>query len=79
MFDFWPPNSPDLNPIEHIWGYLKLRVNKRTINVTNAVQFESIIRDEWSKISKSYLRALVASMPARCTAVIAARGKHTKY
>ena len=47
MFDFWPPNSPDLNPIEHIWSYLKLGVNKRTINVTNAVQFKSIVKDKW--------------------------------
>ena len=41
---------------------------------------KSIVRDEWSKIIKAYLRALVASMPAaRCAAVIATKGKHTKY
>lgn len=78
-FDFWPPNSPDLNPIEHIWGYLKLRVNRRAIGVSNLDQFESIIRDEWSKISNSYLEALVASMPDRCAAVFKAKGGNTRY
>jgi transposase len=25
----WPGNSPDLNPIEHIWDLMKKRIKKR--------------------------------------------------
>ena len=72
-FDTWPPNSPDLNPIEHIWGYLKLRANKCSIGVTSIQKFEDIVQDEWSNIDTGYLEALVSSIPAGCKAVIEAK------
>lgn len=45
-FDSWPPNSPDLNPIEHIWGYLELHVDRSSIRLKNIDQFDAVVRDE---------------------------------
>lgn len=78
-FDVWPANNSDLKPIEHILGYLKLRVNKRAIVVDDIATFEDIVRDKWLKIGSIYFEALVASMSARCSAVIAAKGGNAKY
>lgn len=72
-----PPQSPDLNPIEHLWEYLDRQIRKRTI--TNKDMLKSVIMDEWSKIPSEVTATLIESMPRRLQAVINAKGKHTKY
>ena len=44
----WPSMSPDLNPIEHLWGILKRKVKER--QVSNIRQLREIIMEEWKNI-----------------------------
>ena len=60
----WPSQSPDLNPIEHLWRDLKIAVN--------LTELERICRKEWEKLPKYRCAKLVVSYPRRLEAVIAA-------
>ena len=31
----WPPYSPDINPIEHIWAWIKAHLHKKKCYITN--------------------------------------------
>jgi hypothetical protein len=42
-------------------------------------QLRVIVREAWDLITVEFLRELIESMPARCQAVIDAKGGHTKY
>jgi hypothetical protein len=57
----WPSQSPDLNPIEHLWRDLQQR------STSNLTEIERICREEWEKLP------IVASYPRRRKAVIAAK------
>ena len=72
-----PPQSPDLNPIEHLWEHLDQQIRKREI--TSKDSLKSAIMEEWLKISPEVTRKLVESMPRRLQAVIKANGNQTKY
>lgn len=74
----WPANSPDLNPIENIWKLLKDRVQKND-KPKNPDTMWTILEAEWRAIPESKLESLVASMPERIKAVLAARGGHTRW
>lgn len=73
----WPSMSPDLNPIEHLWGILKRQVECHS--PSNLQSLKEIIVEEWKKIDVAKCSQLVHSMPRRLGAVIANYGGHTKY
>ncbi len=73
----WPSVSPDLNPIEHLWGILKRQVEHHSPSSIQSLK--EVILEEWKKIDLAKCRQLVHSMPRRLGAVIKNHGGHTKY
>ena len=64
----WPSMCPDLNPIEHLWGILKCRVE--VCRVSNICQLRDVVMEEWKTIPVATCEALVNSMPRRVKAVL---------
>lgn len=72
-----PPQSPDLNPIEHLWEHLDKKIRERRISCKDDLKIA--LQDEWSKISPDFTKTLVDSMPRRLSEVLKSKGKQTKY
>ncbi len=83
----WPPYSPDLNPIEHLWFHLKNQLLKDYPNLLKMGKSEEKVRPEmgralrasWAKLPVELKDELLASMSSRMEAVIEAEGWYTKY
>lgn len=74
----FPPYSPDLNPIENIWGILKTNMGKRKNEITN-VNFTKIIIEEWDKIAPDIVFKTINSMPTRLAKIIKNKGDYIDY
>ncbi|GBN43427.1 hypothetical protein AVEN_119217-1 [Araneus ventricosus] len=68
----WPPRSPDLNPIEHIWDVLEKGVKAHHTTPAIFTKLWTALTDVWQAIPVE--RKLVESLPRRVAAVINARG-----
>nr|CAH7765277.1 unnamed protein product [Callosobruchus chinensis] len=73
----WPPQSPDLNLIEHIWSILKKNVRRHSL--CNKKALLTALKREWEQISPSACLKLVESMPKRIAGVIKSEGGPTEY
>lgn len=74
-----PSCSPDLNPIEHVWNYVEIRVRERSIQPSTIAELRQAIQEEWYKVPIEYIQALISSMGRRMAALKRARGGYTKY
>lgn len=75
----WPAQSPDLNPIEHLWEHLKRRLADYESMPSGVHELWERVQVEWEKISKEECMHLIESMPRRIVAVLKAKGGYTKY
>jgi transposase len=75
----WPAQSPDLNPIEHLWEHLKHQLLKYDTPPKGVHELWDRLVEEWNEISPKVCQNLIESMPRRVKAVIKAHGGHTKY
>ncbi len=57
----WPANSPDLNPIENLWGIVKRKM--RYARPNNAEELKATIRATWALITPEQCHRLIDSMP----------------
>jgi transposase len=75
----WPPQSPDLNPIEHLWVHLKRQLAAYETEPISMHQLWDRVETEWNKVPAQVCTDLIETMPERIGAVLEAKGGYTKY
>jgi transposase len=73
----WPSLSPDLNPLENIWGTMKRQIQGKQFKDKNALW--ATIQGVWSSFTTTFVRRYIDSMPLRIRAVVKAKGGATHY
>ena len=73
----WPSCSPDLNPIEQVWAWMKRQIQGR--HFASKDDLWHALHSLWLQMSPDFIQRFVDSMPRRLKAVIIAKGGVTRY
>jgi transposase len=75
----WPAQSPNLNPIEHLWDEVEWRLQCSKENPTNEEGLYKKLLAVWDGVEVETVRKLVCTMPQRVADVIKAKGGYTRW
>lgn len=75
----WPAQSPDLNPIEHMWDMVQRRLFRMGIPRESPSILFSALREAWHAVPQDDVDRLILSMQRRCQAVLNNSGGQTHY
>lgn len=75
----WPANSPDLNPIENVWGKMSQIVYQNCKQYYDLEKLKMAIVSAWHDLKDDLRLELFKSMNRRCHEVVKGRGGPTRY
>ena len=75
----WPPQSLDINPIEHVWALVKQRLNEYLAPAKGMLELWERVQDSFNSITPMQCQRFYHSMPNRIQAVLASKGRWTNY
>ncbi|KAL1975013.1 hypothetical protein VTN31DRAFT_5217 [Thermomyces dupontii] len=70
----WPPNSPDLHPMESVWNAINDYIERHFPRKMSEQELVKAIQEAWEAIEAESFDALVDSMRRRCEKVIEREG-----
>ncbi|UYV71905.1 hypothetical protein LAZ67_9001013 [Cordylochernes scorpioides] len=74
----WPPYSPDLSPIEHVWDIIGRRLHALP-QPRSEDELWQMVEREWRAIPQDAIRTLIDSLPRRVAECIAVRDEEAGY
>ena len=77
----WPPNSPDLNPVDYaVWGLWEaLQQSVYRIPISNRVDLKDRVRTCWESLDQQIINKSIDQWRDRLKAVVRVNGGHTYY
>ena len=73
----WAENKVLYNPIENVWDYIGRKLHSDLPENLNKLKLK--LREIWKNMPQDFIVTLIGSMNRRISAVITARGLHTRY
>ena len=75
-----PAYSPDLNPIEMVWNWMKDWIQDSCEDTPSSYDaLRQAVQEAWESVPAEFLQGQVNVMPVKCAAVVAANGLRTRY
>jgi len=77
----WPANSPDFNPIEHIWTIMKscIQTRRGRERITSQSQMNAALGEKWARITIEEIDSEIAKLPTIMVRCIAVQGSNNLH
>lgn len=76
----WPPNSPDLNPLDyHVWGAMLEQFSNLNPMPQNISELKVALQGIWNNLSDETIKKSVLGFRKRLNACVEAEGGHFEY
>ena len=78
--DEWPPNSPDLNPLDyHVWGAMLERYQVYSPKPKNLTELKNVLETIWANLPQEPIDHAILAFRKRLNACVKVKGSHFEY
>ena len=75
----WPSQSPDMNPIEHLWDHIERELRKKQKHYSKQNDLWEDLQEILKEKHTEFCRKLISTMPRRVKDLLKAKGHFTRW